>query len=108
MAALTVTEAAAKKIIEISAQENKSGYGLRMSIRPGGCSGFMYGLDFAEAEEEGDIIIKARDVRIFIDKDSIEFIKGSRLDYFESLEGSGFKIDNPNVEKTCSCGKSVC
>ena len=77
-------------------------------MQPGGCSGFQYGMDFSEKPDENDEIVEQHGVKVFINKESIEFLKGSNIDFVESLQGSGFKIDNPNVKNSCGCGKSVC
>jgi len=105
---IILTKKAAEKILEISKQEKKEGNGLKLFVFPGGCAGFQYGMDFEESPEKTDIIVEQHGVKLFVDKDSIDFLKGTKIDYVDSLKGSGFKIDNPNVTKTCSCGNSVC
>lgn len=105
---ITITEQAAKKVIELSRDAKKEGYGLKVIVVPGGCSGFQYGMDFAEKPEKTDKVIQQHKVKIFVDKESLDFLKGSKIDYIESLQGAGFEIDNPNVTNTCGCGKSVC
>jgi iron-sulfur cluster assembly protein len=104
----TVTEKAAKKMLELAKQDKKEGYGLKLNVMPGGCSGFQYGMDFEKKASSTDIVTKQHGLTVFIDKDSLDFLKGATIDYVDSLNGSGFKIDNPNVEHTCGCGKSVC
>lgn len=105
---VTLTKKAAEKIAEISKQEKKEGYGLKLYVFPGGCAGFQYGMDFEEKADKTDKVIEEHGVKLFIDKDSVEFLKGVKIDFVESLQGSGFKIDNPNVTKSCNCGSSVC
>ena len=105
---ITLTKKAAEKIFDISKQEKKAGYGLKLYVFPGGCAGFQYGMDFEEKADKTDKVVEQHGVKLFIDKDSIEFLKGVKIDFVDSLQGSGFKIDNPNVTKSCNCGSSVC
>ncbi|HIH41487.1 TPA: iron-sulfur cluster insertion protein ErpA [Candidatus Woesearchaeota archaeon] len=105
---VTITEKAAGKIMELAKQDNKEKHGLKLYVFPGGCSGFQYGMDFEENPEKTDLVMEQHGVKIFVDKDSVEFLKGVKIDFVDSLHGSGFKIDNPNATSTCGCGKSVC
>jgi len=105
---VTITKKAADKVIEIATQEKKAGFGLKVFVFPGGCSGFQYGLDFEEKAGENDIEIEENGVKLFVDKDSVELLKGSSIDYVDSLQGAGFKVENPNVQHSCGCGKSFC
>lgn len=105
---ITLTKKAADKVKELSKQEKKEGSGLKLFVFPGGCSGFQYGLDFEEKPEENDLVIVQHGVKLFVDKDSVEMLKGVKIDFVDSLQGSGFKIDNPNVGNSCGCGKSFC
>lgn len=107
-AEINITESAAKKIKELAAQDNKKGYGLKLYVFPGGCSGFQYGMDFEEKAEKTDITLEQHGVKLFVDKESAEMLKGVKIDFVDSLQGSGFKIDNPNVQHSCGCGKSFC
>lgn len=105
---VTLTESAAKKITELQKHDNMPGYGLKLYLYPGGCSGFQYGMDFAEQPADTDIVMEQHGVKLFVDSNSLDFLRGSRIDYKSGLHESGFKIDNPNVKSTCGCGKSVC
>ena len=87
-------------------KEKKSGYGLRISVISGGCAGQSYGMRFDKKFNDNDKVIEKDGVKIILDKPSFDLLKGSKLDYIEGLEGSGFKISNPNAKSTCSCGKS--
>ncbi len=102
----TVTEKAASKVKEFLRLENKEGWGLRVGVMPGGCSGLTYLMDFAQEKEEDDIVIEAGNVKFFVNKNDLEHLGGATLDYVETLQAAGFKIDNPNVHSTCGCGKS--
>ena len=81
---------------------------ITITKKAGGCAGFQYGMDFEEKPDKTDKVVEQHDVKLFIDKDSMDFLKGVKIDFVDSLQGSGFKIDNPNVTKTCNCGNSVC
>ena len=81
--------------------------GLRITVAPGGCAGYMYDMRFDQASPKADEVVHQNGVIIITDKTSAQFLKGSTVDYIESLQGSGFKIDNPNVQHSCHCGKSV-
>ncbi len=103
---LIVTEKAAEKLKQIIKEQKKEDHGLRVVVMPGGCSGFMYGFEFEKEKQEGDTILEVKGAKFFVDKQSLEMLHGSTVDYIESLQGAGFKITNPNATKTCGCGKS--
>src|SRR3989344_3208518 len=79
---------------------------LKVSVLSGGCSGHKYDLSFVKSAKEGDYAIEKDGAKIFVDKDSLEFLSGSELDFVESLSESGFKFKNPNAKTTCGCGDS--
>ena len=101
---LLITNNAAKKIIELSKKKEKKM--LRISVTGGGCQGFQYNLDMENKSKDKDIIIKKRDAVIVIDKISLNLIKGSEIDFVEDLIGARFKVNNPKVASSCSCGTS--
>lgn len=103
---VNLTETAVTKVGELIAAEGEEGMALRMAVRPGGCSGFSYELFFDSQIEAGDIVEEFGDVRVVVDSQSAEMIKGSTLDFKDGLMGAGFSIDNPNVSRTCGCGNS--
>lgn len=103
---LVLTEKAAKKLVQLMAEEQKAGYGLRIQVVPGGCSGFSYGLDFDNQVKEGDTVLNQHGVTIYVDAESMSQVTGAKIDYVDGLQGSGFKIDNPNAQSSCGCGKS--
>ncbi|HET6516962.1 MAG TPA: iron-sulfur cluster insertion protein ErpA [Nitrosopumilaceae archaeon] len=103
---ITVTPKAAEKIKEFMNEEAEKPEFLRVYVQGGGCSGLSYGMGFEKAAEEDDIVIEENGVKLLIDSYSIDHLKGANVDYIESLMGSGFKINNPNVTKSCSCGSS--
>ena len=104
---VSLTDKAANKVKSLLEKENKNGYGLRVGIVTGGCSGYMYDIGLEKNPKEFDRIVEDKGVKIFINPESVAFMKGSVVDYFESLQNSGFKIHNPNVKTSCGCGHSV-
>ena len=103
-ATLTVTDKAAEKIKSLIEQEKKQA--LRISVKPGGCSGFEYGMELDDKTTDNDIVIEQKGVKIFVDKESMQKLNGVNVDYVDSLQGAGFKISNPNAQSTCGCGSS--
>jgi len=101
---LNVTNKAAEKIKALINQEKKQA--LRISVMPGGCSGYQYGMELDDKSTNNDIVIQEKGIKIFVDKESIKKLNGSNIDYIDSLQGAGFKIDNPKATKTCGCGNS--
>lgn len=103
---VTVTTAAAAKLKELLDAEGDPSLALRMAVRPGGCSGFSYEMFFDSEVDEGDFVTEFGGVRVVVDPQSAEMVRGSTLDYKDGLMGAGFAIDNPNVTRTCGCGNS--
>lgn len=89
-----------------SQEEGKQDWPLRIAVTPGGCAGFGYEMDFDENSQEDDIRFDFDGLVVLVDPESFKMLKGSSIDYVESLMGSGFKIDNPNASRGCGCGKS--
>ena len=103
---ITVTPKAAEKIQEFMKEEAEKPEFLRVYVQGGGCSGLSYGMGFEKQAEEDDLVIEENGVKLLVDSYSVDHLKGANVDYIESLMGSGFKINNPNVTKSCSCGHS--
>ncbi len=103
---ITVTPKAAEKIKEFMAEEAEKPEFLRVYVQGGGCSGLSYGMGFEKSPEEDDLVIEESGIKLLVDSYSVDHLKGANVDYIESLMGSGFKINNPNVTKSCSCGHS--
>jgi iron-sulfur cluster assembly accessory protein len=103
---VTITPKAAEKVAEFAKQEGNAALFLRVYVSGGGCSGLSYGMGFEEKADEDDTIIEQNGVKVLLDSYSQRYLKGANIDYIESLMGSGFKINNPNVTKSCSCGHS--
>lgn len=104
---INLTEKAANKIKQFLEKENKKDHGFRIGIVMGGCSGYMYDISFEKEPKQNDTIIEDKGVKIFMNPESIAFMKGSIVDYKDALQGAGFKIENPNVKRSCGCGHSV-
>ena len=102
-----LTEKAAGKVKQLLEKENKEDYGLRVGIISGGCSGYTYDIGLEKAPKESDIIFEDKGVKIFMNPESVVFMQGSTVDYLDSLQNAGFKINNPNVKRSCGCGHSV-
>ena len=101
---ITITKKAAEKIQEMAKEEKKESYGLKLFVFPGGCSGLQYGMDFEKKASKEDITFEQHGVKIFVEKDILDYLKGTNIDFIETEHGSGFKIDNPNVSSSCgSC-----
>lgn len=103
---VTLTESAASKVAELVAREEEQDLVLRLGVRPGGCSGFSYEMFFDSAVDDSDIVEEFHGVRLAVDPQSMEMLKGSEVDYRDSLEGAGFHISNPNITRSCGCGNS--
>ena len=102
---VSLTPAAAVKIRELMAQETEVSV-LRVAIEGGGCSGFQYGLGFDHGAQEGDFEFEQEGVKVVVDPFSAPYLKGATVDYLETIQESGFKIDNPNAVASCGCGHS--
>lgn len=103
---ITITPRAAKKYLEILAEEGKQGWGLRFAERMAGCNGFEYALDYSEKALPSDETFESCGIQIHIDKHMVNRLLGSEIDFVDGLQGSGFKISNPNVRSSCGCGTS--
>lgn len=103
---ITLTKRAAQKFRSICEEEGCPKAALRFSDRPGGCSGFEYVLDFSDAAEENDAVFHSNGVEIHVDLDSLPRLLGCEIDFQDGLNGSGFKISNPNAKGSCGCGSS--
>ena len=105
-APINLTPNAVAKVKEIMAQQNPVPAGLRLGVVGGGCSGFSYSMSF---EIEPGMMDKSYDfdgLKVYVDATSLMYLTGCHVDYVETLEGAGFKFENPNVKSTCGCGSS--
>lgn len=103
---VTLTAKAAEMVKQAMVQENLAGHGLRVGVTGGGCSGLQYLLDFAKEPGEEDLISEQFGIQIFVDPYSAGHLHGTTVDYVDGLHGSGFKFENPNIQRSCGCGSS--
>lgn len=103
---VTMTEQAQKAVQEFITKESKPGFGLRVAVVGGGCSGFQYDLSLSETPAEDDQVFTFGDVKLFVDKMSFLYLKGTTIDYVNDLRGAGFVFQNPNATSSCGCGHS--
>ena len=102
---ISLSQSAADKINAIMKKQGKTQY-LRVAVNGGGCSGFQYAFDFADAANDDDLVLERSGARVLIDEISQEFLKDSEIDYVNELIGAAFKIHNPNAKSSCGCGTS--
>jgi iron-sulfur cluster assembly accessory protein len=107
IASVRLTDAAVEHIKRIQAENNMVGFGLRFGIQGGGCSGYSYQLEFEEEAQPEDEIYRFDGVPVFVNPLHMEYLKGSVIDYADTLLQAGFQIENPNVKRKCGCGTSV-
>ncbi len=103
---ISLTPRAAEKYRSILAEEGKEGWGLRFGDRAAGCSGFEYVLDYSEKAQAADRIFLSHGIEIHVEEKGVDRLIGSEIDFVDGLNGSGFKVSNPNVRSACGCGKS--
>lgn len=104
--AVDVTEGAVTKLRQLIDADGDESMALRLAVRPGGCSGFSYEMYFDNEFDTADTVEEFDGVKIVVDSQSLEMVRGSTLDYKDSLTGAGFAINNPNVNRSCGCGNS--
>ncbi len=105
-APITLTATAVAKVKEIMGQQNPVPAGLRIGVVGGGCSGFSYSMQFENGAGMMDKTFDMGGLKVFVDATSVMYLNGCIVDYVETLEGAGFKFENPNVKSTCGCGSS--
>jgi iron-sulfur cluster assembly accessory protein len=103
---IQMTDAAIEKIKNMMAREEKSGFGLRLSVVTGGCAGLSYDLRFTKKPYDNDVIVHLNGLDVYINPESVAFLKGIKIDYVDTLKESGFKYSNPNAQSSCGCGTS--
>ena len=102
---ITLTESAARRVAAIAARKKKPAI-LRLAVDGGGCAGFTYSFDLADAPDEADAIAETDGVRLVVDPASLELVRGSAVDFVEDLGGAAFRVTNPNAQSGCGCGSS--
>ena len=105
-APISLTSNAVGKVKEIMGQQNPVPAGLRVGVVGGGCSGFSYSMSFENGAGMMDKVFDMEGLKVYVDATSVMYLNGCIVDYVETLEGAGFKFENPNVKSTCGCGSS--
>lgn len=105
-ATFEVTAAAVEKVKELMKKQGISGFSLRVEVKAGGCAGYSYDFSLDDEISSGDVTIEKNGLKVAVDPASAEALKGAVIDYVETLNRSGFKVDNPNAHAVCSCGSS--
>jgi iron-sulfur cluster insertion protein len=105
MYSVDLTESAAARVALIAAKQGKPAI-LRLSVEGGGCSGFQYKFELAEAVASDDVVAHCGDTRLVVDPVSLDLVAGAAVDYVESLGGAAFRVTNPNAASGCGCGSS--
>src|SRR4051812_597713 len=102
---ITLSPGAASEVKRLIQKENKPEVGLRIGVRPGGCSGMSYMLGF-DTPHSDDQVEEHEGIKVLIDPQSAMYVSGTELDYVDGLQGKGFTFKNPNATRSCGCGES--
>ncbi|MDB3868733.1 iron-sulfur cluster assembly accessory protein [Candidatus Marinimicrobia bacterium] len=103
---IKVTDKAAARVKVILEGEGKVGFGLRVSVVGGGCSGMTYNMSFDNNQGEFDKVYESKGIKVYCDLKSWLYLKGTEVDFSDDMLSGGFQINNPNAERTCGCGTS--
>ena len=103
--AISLTPSAAARVAWIAERQSRPAI-LRLAVDGGGCAGFTYKFDLADAAQADDVVAQTGDVKLIVDPMSLELVKGSAVDFVENLGGAAFKVTNPNAASGCGCGSS--
>ncbi len=103
---VTITDRAAEKAKALLEARELPDGALRVFVAGGGCSGFQYGMALARSAEEDDLVLEQQGVKIVVDPESAQYLKGAEIDYVDDIMKSGFSIYNPNAVRSCACGSS--
>jgi len=102
-----VTETAAGEIKNLLESQKKADHGLKVKVVAGGCAGFKYEINFVKEPAQGDTTIESNGLKLFVDPQSMNYLKGCQIDYTSGLMNAGFKVINPNEKHACGCGSSI-
>jgi iron-sulfur cluster assembly protein len=103
---VTLSDAAATKLRELTAEEANPQIGLRVYVYSGGCSGFRYGMMLEDQPTADDVTVQANGINVYVDRESTQLLEGAEIDYLDTLMGAGFTVNNPNAVSACGCGSS--
>ncbi|WCZ32877.1 HesB/IscA family protein [Corynebacterium massiliense] len=101
-----LTDAAAAKAKSLLDQEGREDLSLRIAVQPGGCAGLRYQLYFDDRSLDGDKVDEVGGINLVVDKMSLPYLSGAKIDFADTIEAQGFTIDNPNATGSCACGDS--
>ena len=104
LAPVSMSASVARRLSKILGADD--GAALRISVKGGGCSGFQYAFDIEKARAEDDLVVERDGAVILVDPVSLEYMKGSEVDFVDDLIGAAFKVNNPNATSSCGCGTS--
>ena len=105
-AVVSLTDAAALKLRELTKEETNPDIGLRVYVYSGGCSGYRYGMMLEDAPTPEDKLLDVNGIKVYVDGQSVSLLQGSQIDYVDTLMGAGFTVNNPNAVSGCGCGSS--
>jgi iron-sulfur cluster assembly accessory protein len=103
---IRLTENAVSKVKEVIGEQAELYAGIRVAVVGGGCSGFQYAMNLERAGREGDEVLEVDGLKVFVDDQSAPYLQDTEIDYIETIQGAGFKFNNPNARNTCGCGES--
>jgi iron-sulfur cluster assembly protein len=103
---VVLSDAAATKLRELVEAEQNPSIGLRVYVYSGGCSGFRYGMMLEDQPSTEDITVESKGIKVYVDRQSTQYLEGSEIDYLDTLMGAGFTVNNPNAVSGCGCGSS--
>ena len=103
---ITLTEMAATKVKQLLEQEGRADIALRVAVQPGGCSGLRYAMFLDDEVADGDVAAEQFGVRLVVDRMSMPYLNEAKIDFIDTLDQSGFTIDNPMAQGGCACGHS--
>jgi iron-sulfur cluster assembly protein len=103
---VVLSEAAAGKLQALVEAEQNPQMGLRVYVYSGGCSGFRYGMMLEDQPSHEDVTVESRGIKVYVDRNSTQYLSGSEIDYLDTLMGAGFTVNNPNAVSACGCGSS--
>jgi iron-sulfur cluster assembly protein len=103
---VVLSDAAASKLQELVTAEQNPNIGLRVYVYSGGCSGFRYGMMLEDQPSSEDVTVESQGIKVYVDRNSTQYLTGSEIDYLDTLMGAGFTVNNPNAVSACGCGSS--
>ena len=103
---VTLTDAAAAKVKSMMLKDGKEGHALRFGVVTGGCAGLSYEMKFQKTPYDNDIAFEHKGLKVIVNLESVDFVRGIEIDYVDTLRESGFKYHNPNAKSSCGCGTS--